>query len=246
MMQSIINSQFQDTERHTATTSISGIATQASSITALTQPGSSAMSGKGITSDGSSYPLTAMTAVAHEAHQGWVIETAIAIMKPTAASIVQNCWSSCLPQTVNPTSGCFSACTAANKGLPTPRPLSFRDAAIVSNNWYLSFLWGVLWTLAAFGACTTLFYFSNFLFGILVYIANIVAPIFIYISNALLRRYRHRKSVQMVNTNRSFQPVLNAIDAICKRQAKNAHDKAFGLRSTLQKILRRKFTPPGL
>ncbi|CAI6340839.1 unnamed protein product [Periconia digitata] len=161
------------------------------------------------------YQPTGILAILDEVRQGkqpdptGYVNSAIDKIRTAVESVASDCRSRCFSHT--DTRGCFGSCTATNTAMPTVRSVTFQDA---NGRYRHSPRW-----------------FHNMLIiGILLFSCLVLSILIYYVTSRWHRKYK------MNYTYRPPIDTVDLIDGIATRQAKLNHDKAFALRSVLQRL----------
>jgi hypothetical protein len=161
----------------------------------------------------SPYIGTEVLAIIHRVHgatesETKILQSGISVMRSAIVSGVESCWSSCSSRI--DVTRCFGACTATCSAMPSLRTISTEEADFISHP-PKAFFWDSLWIVLAY-----------------IGIFPILGALWFFV-------YHVRKMTSM-QSNRSFESILDPVDILCNRQARHDHDKSFALRNILQKL----------
>lgn len=137
-------------------------------------------------------------------------------MRSTTSSVANSCQFICARHPNTPS--CFRSCSATSAAMPLVNTTSSPDGVMLDNMPTLSYLvlqWSVIGALFTSLLCA---------FGLL----------FIFLF----------RGESLVLATRSDTITVDLIDGLCRRKAKHPHDKAFALRSVLQRLTVIELPPP--
>jgi hypothetical protein len=138
-----------------------------------------------------------------------VMDSAVKVISTAVVSVINSCHMSCTQPDSTPE--CFDSCVAHATAMPTLEPMDFRDADLIAHRPQLSY--------------------TNTFRGICIYASILVIS---GIIATLLREVREDTRMKPISEPAGL--TIDLVDALLYRKSRLPHDKAFALRSVLQRL----------